>query len=260
MAMVLFAMAKAVLAQAGSLPSAAEPAATAPPAAPTAIPSKNLLEIIRSGGVLMGPILLCSFVMLMFAFERAICLRRGNVIPRPFVKRFLHQLKEGALTPAEALQLCEENGSAVAQVFAGAVRKWGRSSVEVEQGLIDAGERVTNHLRRNLRVLNGVSTVCPLLGLLGTVFGMIDCFNTIAVFRAMGKPEMLADGISVALITTAAGLTIAIPSLILYLYFVSTVDRRIMEIDALGQEVVQHIAHDALPEASHRATRRREAA
>lgn len=209
------------------------------------IPESNLLEIIHSGGLPMYPILLCSFILLVFTFERAICLRRSHVIPRPFVKRFLHQLNEGTLTPDEALQRCEEDGSAVAQVFAGAVRKWGRSSVEVEQALIDAGERVTNGLRRHLRVINGVATVSPLMGLFGTVVGMIQSFNVIAYDGAMGRAELLAGGISQALLTTAAGLMVAIPALILYLYFVGCVDKRIIEIDALGQEVVQLVSEDA---------------
>ena len=226
------------------------------------IPSQNLLEIIRRGGALMIPILICSFVLLVFAFERAISLRRGRVIPKPFVKRFLHQLREGQLEPAEALQRCEENGSPLAQVLGGAVRKWGRSSVEVEQAMIDAGERVTNHLRRHLRVLNGVATVSPLLGLLGTVVGMIQAFNAIANNQAMGRPELLAGGISQALLTTAAGMTVAIPALICYLYFVSCVDRRIMEIDALGQEVVQLISGDRKPDAVRKSqnSKRRDAA
>lgn len=223
-------------------------AATSGTAAAGGIPHANLLDILRSGGVLMWPILFCSFVLLVFTFERAIALRRGNILPRPFVKRFLHQLRQGQLTPAEALQRCEENGSPIAQVFAGAVRKWGRPAVEVEQGIIDAGERVSNHLRRYLRVINGVATVTPLLGLLGTVVGMIVAFNDIAGSRVMGHPGVVANGISQALLTTAAGLSVAIPALIIYLYFVGCVDRRISEMDALGQEVVQLVAHDALPE------------
>lgn len=211
----------------------------------TSIPEANLLEIIHGGGWPMYPILLCSFILLVFSFERAICLRRSHVIPRPFVKRFLHQLNEGTLTPEEALQRCEEDGSAVAQVFAGAVRKWGRSAVEVEQALIDAGERVTNNLRRHLRVINGVATISPLLGLLGTVVGMIQAFNVIAYDGAMGRAELLAGGIGQALLTTAAGLMVAIPALILYLFFAGCVDRRIIEIDALGQEVVQLVSEDA---------------
>ena len=95
--------------------------------------------------------------------------------------------------------------SHIARVFAAAVRKWGKSAVEVEQAVLDEGERIANVLRRYLRVLNGVSTVSPLLGLLGTVWGMIQAFNVIATSPAMGRAEMLAGGISVALITTASG-------------------------------------------------------
>ena len=104
---------------------------------------------------------------MVFVFERAVSLRHGRVIPRPFVRRFLEQLREGKLSAEEAVARCEENRSPVAEVFGAAARKWGRSSVEVEQAIIDTGERVSNELRRHLRLLNGISTVSPLLGLLG---------------------------------------------------------------------------------------------
>ena len=211
------------------------------------IPTKDLLSIIQEGGYLMYPIGLCSLILVAFVFERAISLRHGRIIPKPFVTRFLEQMREGALDREKALQLCEENGSPVANVFAGAVQKWGRPSVEVEQGIIDAGERATNGLRRYLRVINGIATVSPLLGLLGTVVGMIRAFNAIATANAMGRPELLAKGISEALLTTAAGLTVAIPALIFYLFFVSRVDRLIIEIDALGQQLVGLIAAEELP-------------
>ena len=217
----------------------------APLAAEAPIPTRNLLQVLRDGGPLMVPIGICSFILLVFVFERAISLRHGRIIPRPFVKRLLQQLKEQQLTPEEALARCDENRSPVADVFAAAIKKWGRSSVEVEQSIIDAGERVSNNLRRYLRLLNGISTISPLLGLLGTVVGMIRAFNAIATADAMGRPELLAAGISQALLTTAAGLTVAIPALIAYLFFVSRVDRLIVEIDALGQQLVSLIAGDA---------------
>jgi biopolymer transport protein ExbB len=169
------------------------------------------------------------------------------VIPRPFVRRFLEQIREGQLDRAAAAQLCEENGSPVAEVFGGAVNKWGRPSVEVEQAIIDAGERVTNGLRAYIRLLNGISTISPLLGLLGTVLGMIEAFNAIATANAMGRPELLAAGISQALLTTAAGLSVAIPALIAYLFFVGRVDKLVIEIDSLGQQLVALIAADARP-------------
>lgn len=226
----------------------AEEAAVAPVSAEDVIPTQSLWDMMIAGGPLMIPILGCSFVLLVFVFERAVSLRRGRIVPRPFVKRFLQQLREGQLDRDEALARCDENASTVAIVFAAAVRKWGRPAVEVEQAVLDAGERAANNLRRYLRVINGVATVSPLMGLLGTVWGMMESFNTIATASAMGRPELLAGGISQALVTTAAGLMVAIPALICYLLFTGRVDRLIMDIDALGQEVVNLISAEAIAE------------
>ena len=212
--------------------------------ASTANPTKRLIQMLQDGGPLMIPIAACSFILCVFIFERAISLRRRRVIPRPFVKRFLSQLREGQLDREQALQLCTENRSPVVDVFANAVKKWGRPAVEVEQAIIDEGERVTNQLRRYLRLFNGIATISPLLGLLGTVLGMIGAFNAIVQAGAMGRPELLAAGIGQALLTTAAGLSVAIPALIAYLFFGSRVDRLIIEIDALGQQIVDVIAAD----------------
>ena len=224
----------------------------APVARENPIPTKNLWSIVKDGGPLMIPILICSLILVSVVFERLISLRRGRVIPKPFVTRLIRQIREGELDRDRALELCNDNGSPVAEVLAGAVRKWGRPAVEVEQAVIDAGERTTNGLRRYLRVFNGVATVSPLLGLLGTVVGMIRAFNAIATADAMGRPELLATGISQALLTTAAGLCVAIPALILYMYFVSRVDRLIIDIDALGQELVNMISAEELENSSQK--------
>src|SRR5205085_11165986 len=143
----------------------------------------------------------------------------------------------------KALKLCQENKSPISLVFAGAVKKWGRMSVEVEQAILDSGERVNNQLRNHLRLMNGISQVSPLLGLLGTVLGMIASFNGISASAgADGQREMLAGGIAQALLTTAAGMLVAIPALTAYLYFVGRVDRLITEIDSLGQQIVELIS------------------
>lgn len=249
------------MAMAQSAAPTAEAAAAAAGEQMPEIPSKNLWQIIYAGGVLMLPIGFCSVLTSIFMFERLLTLRRGRVAPGPFVKRFLHQLREGQLDRDRALRLCEENGSPVATVFGAAIRKWGRPAVEVEQAVLDEGERTVNSLRRYLRVFNGVATISPLLGLLGTVFGMIRAFNEISSSNAMGRPELLAGGISEALITTAAGLTVAIPALSLYLYFVSRVDQLIIEIDALGQELVRIVSAEGLSEMpTRRRTSSKEAA
>jgi biopolymer transport protein ExbB len=225
-------------------------------AAQATIPTKNLLDVMYEGGPLMYPIGLCSFVLFVFVFERFISLRRGRVIPRPFVKRVLEQLREGQLDRDKALQLCEENRSPVAVVFGAAVKKWGRTSVEVEQAILDSGERVTNQLRRHLRLFSGISQVSPLLGLLGTVLGMIASFNAISTADAMGQRELLAGGIAQALLTTAAGMIVAIPALMAYLYFVGRVDGLITEIDSLGQQLVELISADGLERTSANRTSR----
>lgn len=223
------------------------------------IPHRNLFVLAKEGGPVMIPILACSIIMLLFTFERLISLRRGRIIPKPFVKKFLHQLREGQFDREEALEFCQHNRSVIAAVFAAAVRKWGRPAVEVEQAILDAGERAANKLRRNLRLLNGVATVCPLLGLLGTVYGMITSFNEIANSDAIGRPELLAGGIGMALLATAFGLTIAIPSLVAYMYFLGRVDRLVMDIDALGQEVVSSISAEDLADRESRPRKKKAA-
>jgi biopolymer transport protein ExbB len=234
---------------------AQDPAGNASSESPTVAPvaeseapaSKSVLSMVTGGGILMLPIAICSFILCMFVFERAISLRRGRVIPQPFAKKFLDQLVNGELSRKQAIRICEQNGSPVAEVFGAAARRWGHSSVEVEQAIIDSGERVAQKLRKYLRMFNGLATISPLLGLLGTVVGMINAFNAIVVAGAMGQPDVLAGGIGQALITTAAGLTVAIPALIAYLFFVSRVDKLIVEIDSLGQKIVAAIASDAVP-------------
>jgi len=217
-------------------------------AAAEPFPTRSLFDMLVAGGPLMIPIVLASFLLLLISFERLISLRRRRVVPRLFVERFLLQLREGALDRAEALERCEDEPSHIARVFAAALRKWGKPAVEVEQAVLDEGERIGNTLRRYLRVVNGISTVSPLLGLAGTVWGMMQAFNVIATNSAMGRAEMLAGGISVALVTTAAGLMVAIPAMILYLYFVGRVDSLVMEIDRQGQELVNLISAEALEE------------
>lgn len=212
----------------------------------TAIP-RTPIEIIEALGIPF----ICAFgvasvMALWFGIERLVQLRRRRVIPAHFVDRFLMHLRNGQLEPRQALSICRDNGSPIAEVFSHGIRKWGKPSVEVEQAIIDGGERQVSLLRKHLRVLNGVATVAPLIGLLGTVIGMIQAFNDIAASSAMGKPEELAVGIGLALLTTAVGLSIAIPALTLYMFLASRVDSLVMEMDKLSQNIVQLISQEAL--------------
>ncbi len=248
------ASAQATRAWAGGTAEAREPlrVAATPPAsaatdhaAETLIPTGNLLGTIRDGGLLMVPLLGCSFALAVFGIERAVNLRTGSVVPTVFTERLIAQLQDRSLSRGAALDACDENGSPAARVFAAALRRWGRPAVEIEQAAIDACERELNRLRRYRRVFNGVATISPLLGLLGTVFGLIRSFNEVAAAGAMGRPDLLAGGFGEALITTAMGLLVAIPAMILHSYFISRVDRLAMRLDGACQQVIDEISQEA---------------
>lgn len=208
--------------------------------------STNIIDMLDSLGGWIVPFAIASIILLWFSVDRMVVLRRGRVIPRPFVQRFLRLLEGGELEQDEALEVCQENHSPVSQVFAHAVRKWGKSAVEVEQAVIDGGERQVTELRKNLRILLGVHTITPMLGLLGTVWGMLDSFSQIATAGAMGRTDQLASGIALALVATVAGLTISIPALTLYIYFSGKIDALVTEIDELSQRVVHCISAEGL--------------
>lgn len=253
---------------AGQLAAAAQPgdpsALSADPAAASdetsassaSIQIGNIISIIREGGVLMIPIMLCSIVLMVFVFERLVFLRRSRVIPRPFVRGVLEQLEQQQLDKDDAIALCDENGSPIAELFSSTLKKWGRPAVEVEQAVLDAGERVTSELRKYLRMFNAISNLTPLLGLLGTVLGMIDAFNSIASADAMGRPELLASGIGAALLTTAAGLCVAIPAYAAYAFFVGKADQLTLEMDGYAQSLVEAISAEALQETGGRSRSR----
>src|SRR5262249_19589706 len=116
----------------------AAPAATAP-----IMPTRSLFDMLVAGGPIMIPILLASFLLVLITFERLFSWRRRRVVPGLFVARFLLQIREGAVDRAEALARCDDEPSHVARVFAAAVRKWGKPAVEVEQAVLDEGERIS---------------------------------------------------------------------------------------------------------------------
>lgn len=220
----------------------------------------TLLETLLSVGPLIVPIGIASVVMVLCVIERLMALRRSKVAPKRFVHCVLTQLEEGAVDREGALELCEENSSHIARVFEAGLRRWGRPQVEVEQAVLDEGERTAAELRKYVRVVSGVGNICPLLGLLGTVWGMRVAFDQIASESAMGKPELLADGISQALMSTAAGLGVAIPAMIAYLHLTGRIDSMVGLVDRHSQELVNLISAEALEERGTKRPRKKRAA
>ena len=209
---------------------AADPA---PPPAPK-LPSMNLLELAISGGALMVPIALMSFVVVLFAVERWLGLRRRKIIP-PGLVTALGQLvgRPGGLDPKQAYKLCQQFPSTAASVFRAVLLKVGRPHSEVEFAMKEASEREAAKLYKNVRPIELAVTVTPLLGLLGTVQGMIQAFFVTANSPHGNMGEKLANGIYVALVTTFAGLTVAIPAAMLAHYFEGRIQSLFRDVDEL---------------------------
>lgn len=204
-------------------------------------PEETLISLLRKGGVVMFPLALCSVAALGIGVERLISLRRGAVVPEDFLPRLMNHLRDAKDGTAPAIRFCEDSGTPAGRIFrAGLIHLERGDLALVEKALEDAGGREVSKLKRSLRWLSIIATISPLLGLLGTVYGMIGAFQTAtATAVGMGKAEMLAQGIYEALVTTAAGLTIAIPVLLLYQYLASRIDARIDVIDAMADEFLE---------------------
>jgi biopolymer transport protein ExbB len=188
----------------------------------------------------------CSIVTVGFALERLVALRRERVIPRDFVQRFLERLASGKLDRDRAVELCKANDSPAARVFALAVNYWGQPAATIRQAIgYDAAGELTD-LKRNVRVLNGTATLAPLLGLLGTVIGMIQSFEALGGRVGPARGEALAQGISLALVTTAFGLAIAVVSVAVYYYLLNRVDILVRELDELARRVIDLVAAEAI--------------
>jgi biopolymer transport protein ExbB len=223
-------------------------AKTVAPTAPSGIPTDPMGIADAMGRPFTVAFILASVIGVWSVVERLVILRRRRVIPKAFVERFLMHLRAGRMDKNEAIAICHQNQSPMADVFMHGVRKWGRPSVEVEQAVLDGGERQVTQLKKGLRVLNGISTLSPLIGLLGTVVGMIRSFNDIANSSATGQTQTLANGIALALLSTAVGLLIAIPAMAAYLFLSGRIDSIVIEMDRLGQELVHLISAEALRE------------
>ena len=212
-----------------------------------AVAVQSIWDFIEKGGVMMIPIGICSFIALAVFLERTLSLRRSKVIPARFLPGLKKILRDKGGDREAAVKYCIRNASPVANVFAAGMKKLSAPIEILEKHIQEAGQREVLKLRKYLRALSVIASVTPLMGLLGTIFGMIQAFQTVAASAdALGKTEMLASGIYQAMITTAAGLVVAIPVLIMYHWVSSKIDRLVMEIDAMTVEFIEEFAEGGL--------------
>lgn len=195
----------------------------------------NFFWLMVSGGWIMVPIALMSLVVVVIAIERSISLRRSRVLP-PLLVHELGGLAESpnAFDPREAYRICQRYPSAAANVVKAMLLKVGRPHSEVEHTVAEASEREAERLYGLVRWLNLATTVTPMLGLLGTVWGMIECFHrTTLLAPGQNKALELATGIYIALVTTYGGLLVAIPSSILAHFFEGRIQKLFHQIDEM---------------------------
>ena len=191
-----------------------------------------MLELVKSGGWLMAPIILCSIVAMAIIVERLWSLQRERVVPEDLVARAWQWASTGALTE-ERIQALRD-GSPLGRILAACLASRHLDRELMKEYIEEVGRHVAHELERYLNALGTIAAISPLLGLLGTVIGMIKVFAVITA-QGVGEPRVLAGGISEALITTAAGLTVAIPSLLFHRMLSGRVDALVvtMEQEAL---------------------------
>lgn len=187
-----------------------------------------MLEIVQAGGWLMLPIITCSILAAAIILERLWTLQQNRVLPKDLTMQAWHWVKADKLDP-EHLQTLHQS-SPLGQVLAAGLANRDAGREIAKEGIEDTGRHVVHELERYLNPLGTIAAISPLLGLLGTVIGMVKVFAAITT-HGVGNPSVLAGGISEALITTAAGLTVAIPSLIGYRYLRGRIDGLVVRME-----------------------------
>jgi biopolymer transport protein ExbB len=199
-------------------------------------PQGAWLDVIMDGGPLMVPIVATSVVALAITIERFISLRRATIDTREFMDNMRSVLRQNRIQ--EAIQICDETEGPIARIVKAGILKHNRGKEDIREAIEDAGHLEVPNLERYLSALATCANIAPLLGLLGTVAGMIKAFAQIQHVQGQVKPADLAEGISNALVTTAAGLTVAIPTLVVYNYFITRVENMILEMEVSSSELV----------------------
>lgn len=205
----------------------------------------TLITYFWKTGPIRWPLLLCSIIGLTYIIERAIALFKLR--PRMKVEQLVSRITDALRSDniMEAVSICEEAGGPLANVLKAGLLLYSQRMIEekavtkddISEAIDEAAMLEVPLFERNMVVLSTVYQVSPLFGLLGTVTGMVKAFTSIAL-KGTGDPQLLAGGISEALLTTVIGLAIAIPVMIAYQYFMSVIDRRVLEIEQISTEIV----------------------
>lgn len=200
-----------------------------------------MFELVQAGGWLMFPILLCSVISAAICLERFWTLRSAQIAPKSLLAQVWNWIKSNEMDNKKLREL--RAGSPLGQILATGIANHRRGREQMKEAIEEVASQVVHEMERYLNTLGTVAAITPLLGLLGTVIGMIKVFTAIRL-EGTGNAAVLAGGISEALITTAAGLTVAIPSLFFYRFFQRKVDELVISMEQEALKLVEVLNTD----------------
>lgn len=230
-----------ILMTAGSNMAWAEPAAAAPAVAPQA--GMNLVEVFKAGGWLMYPIAALSMLGLALILYFLLVLRAESVAPRRWLEQVFQALRQEE--PAEARALCDRKPSPLAAVTSAALDYAANAKPPqpdmLKEIMVGEGIRQATRIQNQIQYLMDIAVIAPMIGLLGTVVGMLQAFNAVAQDLAKAKPMLLAGGVSLALITTVGGLVVAIPAMIAFAYFRNRAASLVARLEMASTDLLTHL-------------------
>jgi biopolymer transport protein ExbB len=201
-----------------------------------------MIEFFVKGGVFMYPILFCSITALAIFLERCWSLRRSSVVPEQFVQEIESLISRGEISLATSR--CRSNESSIASILLVGIENFGKTRDVVKEYVEEVGRHKSAALERFVEALGTISGVSTLLGLLGTISGMIKIFSVISSQTTV-NPSSLAGGIAEALITTFFGLSVAIPALVMYKFLLSKINALVLEMESSSIRLVDLVKADA---------------
>jgi len=200
-----------------------------------------VFELVQAGGWLMVPILLCSVISAAICVERFWTLRATQIVPKNLLVQVWNWIRSNQMDNNKLREL--RAGSPLGQILAAGISNHKRGREQMKESIEEVAGHVVHEMERYLNTLGTVAAVTPLLGLLGTVIGMIKVFTAIKL-EGTGNAAVLAGGISEALITTAAGLSVAIPSLFFFRFFQRRVDELVITMEQEALKLVEVLNGD----------------
>jgi biopolymer transport protein ExbB len=198
-----------------------------------------MFELVKAGGIMMGPIILASIIAAAIILERMWTLQEKRVLPAELTEKVWRWVEQRQQIHDKHIAALQQN-SPLGKILAAGLANRHRDRSIIKESIEDTGRHVVHELDRFIGALGTIATLSPLMGLLGTVFGMIRTFNAITT-EGIGNPAALAGGIAEALITTAAGLTVAIPAVIGYRFLRGKVDGLVVRMEKEAMKLVQAI-------------------